>query len=139
MKKTQNGIVLIVPIFIALSSVVAVIWAQGTMSPRAFGLVCLALVGLLAFVITRVFMQERNSSASSTPVSGKPDVGRSLWRLKAAVIALPILLAVGLLVTQGQPLWPRAVGAGINILITAWFASILKRVSSAKNKYPRAD
>jgi hypothetical protein len=47
--------------------------------------------------------------------------------LRVAVVGLPVLLVLGLWLTQGEPLAPRVTGAAINLFITCWLISVLRR------------
>ena len=48
-------------------------------------------------------------------------------KLKVAVVAFPVLLIVGLLLTRGAPLAPRLVGVAVNLFFTFCFVSIIRR------------
>lgn len=69
-------------------------------------------------------------ASSQTPEARR--TAKSIRTLKIAVVVLPILLIYGLWATQGEPLFPRLVGAGVNIYFTVWFIWLIRRASKLR-------
>ena len=72
--------------------------------------------------------QNSDSSRTGDPV---PRVNRAIRRLRAAVIALPIMLICGLWATRGEPLLPRLTGCAVNLLFTGYFLFLLRKAKKA--------
>lgn len=86
-------------------------------------------IGLLyRYRLAQTMQRGQDSNSSLTGDSGR--LGRAIKTLRIAVIVLPLLLVSGLWATRRQPLLPRLVGAGINLLITAYLVSLLRRAKS---------
>ena len=135
MNKVFKSLLLTLFAFFALTLISVLMWVRGIVNARTFGIAYLALVALLTYVITRILIKKKDASGSTPQISTENiKVSRRLIiPLKVAVAVLPILLIYGLLTTRGQPLSPRLVGAGVNIAITTWVASILLKVNKSGN------
>ena len=138
MNKVFKSLLLTLFTFFALTLISILMWVHGVVNARTFGIAYLALVALLTYVITRILIKKKDASESTSQISTENiKVSRLLMiPLKVAVVVLPLLLIYGLLTTRGQPLLPRLVGAGVNIAITAWVASILLKVDKSGNSRP---
>jgi archaellum biogenesis protein FlaJ (TadC family) len=138
MNKVFKSLLLTLFTFFALTLISVLMWVHGIVNARTFGIAYLALVALLTYVITRILIKKKDASESTSQISTENiKVSRLLMiPLKVAVVVLPLLLIYGLLTTRGQPLLPRLVGAGVNIAITAWVASILLKVDKSGNSRP---
>jgi hypothetical protein len=94
------------------------------MSPRLLGATLLLLMGALFILVFLIL--KRAAKQKRTPAD--PIKTQALIRrLKFYVVVLPLLLIVGLWMTRGEPLGPRMVGAPINIFLTLWFISLIRR------------
>jgi hypothetical protein len=81
-----------------------------------------------AFIVVRLFLRRASEGAKQVSTSAdRIKIAAAIRRLKFVVVALPVLLAIGLLVTRGEPLLPRMTGAAVNILITLWLISLIRR------------
>jgi len=135
MEKLFKSLLLTLFTFFALTLISVLMWVHGIVNARTFGIAYLALVGLLTYVITKILIKKKDASGTTSQISTENIAVSHLLiiPLKVAVVVLPILLIYGLSTTRGQPLLPRLVGAGINIAITAWVASILVKVNKSTN------
>lgn len=107
--------------------------ARHAVSPRQFGLIMLLVMvaGFVAFY--SIFKSARTAvvqriHSDSQPEIPKAATRRSVRRLRVVVVTLPVLLVLGLWATRSDPILPRLVGAAINLGLTFWFLSILRRV-----------
>jgi hypothetical protein len=134
-RSIQSYLLAIMVTFSAVALFVAIAFANGVISPRLLSVVLLVLVGGLSIA---VFLSLKKAVAGSDSGQWRNTTEASkirglIRRLQAAVVLLPVLLVTGLWSTRGGPLFPRMTGAGINIFITLWLISLIRR---AKKQLP---
>ena len=71
-----------------------------------------------------IFRMTRNETLSG---EGTSDATLAVRRLRTIILTLAAVLVVASWITRNQPLLPRIVGGGINILLTCWFVFLLFR------------
>lgn len=118
--------------FVVLSLLAFGMAQQHALSPRLFGLAIL-LVMVAGFVAFYSIFKSARIAAIQGLHSGRqseiPEAAtrRVVRRLRVVVVTLPALLVLGLWATRSDPILPRIVGAAINLGLTFWFLSILRR------------
>jgi hypothetical protein len=126
-KSFWNSLLFITTCFTLCAFALAYGFARGIISARGLGVGFLILVGCLALVVSfRLRKGVTGSKNESSPSSRKAS---SFRVLQAAVVALALMLIFGLWLTRGDPLAPRLVGAAMNIFLTCWFISLLRRAN----------
>jgi Na+/H+ antiporter NhaC len=104
-------------------------------SPRQFALFSILLIVVLFFAFYRSAKARRGTDNQNTDAPLTEDSARrmnsAIKKLRIAVVVLPILLLNGFWVTRGQPLLPRLAGEGINLLITGYFISLLRKAKKS--------
>ena len=89
---------------------------------------------MLGLLIGLAFRHRRAKAVNVSEDTNLPLTGDSVRinsavkKLRIAVIVMPLLLVNGLWVTRGAPLLPRLVGVAINLLFTAYFVFLLRKV-----------
>jgi len=137
MTKFLNSLLANICLFFALTAISVLLWVKGIVNGRAFGILYLALIALFTYLVFRVISRRNNPDTISDFSNRESGVlGRQVALLRIAVIAMPMVLIYGLVITKGQPLLPRLVGACVNISLTVWLLSILLRVR-AKKRFPK--
>jgi amino acid transporter len=96
----------------------------------------LLIVALFVINLYRLRFRESRKRREE-PLEGIPaaSLAKSIRTLQVAVVLLPVLLIVGLLQTKGEPLGPRLAGTVINVCLTLWIFTLLRRAKKiAKTK-----
>ncbi len=123
--------------FAIASAVVLLVVAReevvGALSPQALGIVGLLLwVGGFVFLTLRFRTINRNFKSADQPALDSSDpttrkkIIRSIRILRVGLIMMPLFLIYGLSATSGEPVFPRVVGAVMNLLITWTFYKALR-------------
>ena len=88
------------------------------------GWVCFGLV------VYRLSFGVPTSQDQTSQVEGEQpnEAAKAIKKIRTAVVVLPLLLIAASWITRDQPLLPRLVGASMNILITFWLLSQLRRL-----------
>jgi len=118
--------------FVVASAVVLLVVAReevvGALSPRALGIVGLLLwVGGFVFLTLRLRAINRNYKSAEQPAlepgdpAARKKIVLSIRSLKLGLVMMPTSLVIGLLATIGEPVFPRIMGAVMNVLITWTF------------------
>ena len=117
-------------IFIAVT--ISYFYSRGNLSPRQLGISLLVFVccffGLIAYRIHRKYDSQ---PSTSTNFVASPSALRTI---RVAIIVLPVILLVGWWLTMGEPLFPRLLGALVNLFFTGWLASLLLRAKNGVRK-----
>lgn len=132
-KSPWNSMWLLQLCLLSLVSALVYLFAKGAISAREFGAGVLLLAGCLFVVMLYRYRgggryKEQDVSVSPRIDAAKTDSARR--KLRIAIVVLPVLLVAGLWQTKGEPLLPRTVGAGINVVMTAWFIYLLRKTKN---------
>ena len=124
-----NGLILQSVFFASAAFILIFEFARDAISLNQLRLGFALLVGFL--VLSTVYLRYVSNSRKNreVPQTGvtQTRIDMAVRKLKVAVVALPVLLIVGLLLTRGAPLAPRLVGVAVNLFFTFWFVSIIRR------------
>jgi glucan phosphoethanolaminetransferase (alkaline phosphatase superfamily) len=129
MQQDQKQLAATFACFFLFLLLLAFLFVRHAVSPRQFALALLGLMcagSVLFFFIFKSARQFVNQDRSADRVAAEVPAA-TLRRLKIFAVALPIILILGLWITRGQPLLPRAVGAAINLFFTFAIISVLRR------------
>lgn len=126
-KPLWSSLLSITTCFTLLAFALAYGFARSIISPRALEVGFLVLIGCLAVVVS--FRFSKGVTAFKNESSQSARKGSSIRVLQVTVVVLPLMLIFGLWLTRGDPLAPRLVGAAMNIVVTCWFISLLRRAN----------
>lgn len=131
MKPVGKNTLVILGCFLGVALVLAFAFAFGKISPQLLGVGLVVLVGCLTVAVSLLFRNER-SAQDMNREQGRPELkptsASSARKLKATVAFLVVALIVGILVTKGQPILPRFIGAAVNLFFVGWCITLLRRV-----------
>jgi len=104
-------------------------------SPRVFGLCgILLMLGLFIGLMYRLRVAQTTKGeqeSNSSPQVESVQVNHSIKKLRISIIVMLILLLYGLWATRSGPLFPRLVGAAMNLTFTAGLVLQLRRAKNA--------
>jgi hypothetical protein len=115
-------------------------YTRGAISFDQLRLCFVLLVGCLLILILfrRYFLHSGKSQEGPRSEASPARIDKAVGKLKVAVVLLPVLLIVGLLMTRGAPLAPRLVGALVNLCLTFWFITLIRRAKKKLNQQMHA-
>jgi|GEM_PF-5919693 len=134
-KSIRLTVIVLVLTFMSLVLLLLYLYELGGLSGREFGTALLMVVGCFFGIV--VFLLSGHLSTQSGRISDRvptDEMHRLVRRVRATVIALPVILVFAAWVTRDQPLLPRLIGAAINVLITCWLLVFLRRVAHTNHE-----
>lgn len=130
MKKIVWRSYFLIILFLAGVTPLLYVYSHGNLSPKQLATGFLILVGCVFGLVVYRLSSVPTSQDQTSQVEGEQpnEAAKAIKKIRTAVVVLPLLLIAASWITRDQPLLPRLVGASMNILITFWLLSQLRRL-----------